>query len=134
MIAIVIQSVSPIRQVFYESFLHIHQLLAFSAVAGIVLHCELQALPQRPFMYALISLWGLERSTQLCRIFYRRGTKVRVEALEGGACRVTFNIKGRGPGLPDNMFTPTSLLSHFGCPTPLALLGLMEDSRLTAAH
>jgi Ferric reductase NAD binding domain/Ferric reductase like transmembrane component/FAD-binding domain len=110
MVAIVIQSVSPIRHAFYESFLHIHQLLAFSAVAGIVLHCELQALPQRPFMYALISLWGLERSIRLYRIFYRRGTKVLVEALEGGACRVTFNIRGswpRSPGKHVYAYIPT---------------------------
>lgn len=100
MVAIVIQSVSPIRHAFYESFLHIHQILAFSAVAGIVIHCQLQALPQLPFMYALISLWALERSIRLCRILYRRGTKVRVEALEGGACRVTFNIRGSWPRSP----------------------------------
>jgi predicted ferric reductase len=100
MVAIVIQSVSPIRHAFYESFLHIHQLLVAATVFGLVLHCELQSLPQKPFLYALISLWCLERCIRLCRIVYRRGTKVRVEALEGGACRVTFNIRGSWPRSP----------------------------------
>ena len=86
MVAIVIQSVSPIRHAFYESFLHFHQLLAAAATFGIVLHCELQSLPQKTFIYTLISLWTLERCIRLCRIFNRRGTKVQVEALEGGAC------------------------------------------------
>jgi hypothetical protein len=58
MVAILIQSLSFIRHVFYESFLHLHQILAVAAVAGILLHCESQALPPKPFLYALISLWG----------------------------------------------------------------------------
>ncbi|KAE8453219.1 hypothetical protein EG329_011286 [Mollisiaceae sp. DMI_Dod_QoI] len=42
-----------------------------------------------------MSLWALERFIRLCRIFYRRGTTVRIEALAGDACRVTFDIRGR---------------------------------------
>lgn len=101
MTTVIIQSVSAIRHAFYESFLHLHQLLAIAAMAGLVLHCEVQSLPQKPFIYALIALWGLECFIRLCRTFYRRETEVQVEALDGGACRETFNIRGswsRSPG------------------------------------
>jgi hypothetical protein len=93
MVAILTQSLSFIRHAFYESFLHLHQILAVATVAGILLHCESQALPQRPFLYALISLWGFERLIRLCRLFRHRG-RVQVEALEGGACRLTFDSLG----------------------------------------
>ncbi len=96
-----IQSVSIIRHAFYEAFLHIHQILGIATVVGIILHCESQKLPQIPFMYALIGVWALERTIRLLRMFHRRGTTLHVEALQGGACRVTFDIRGtwtRTPG------------------------------------
>lgn len=94
MVAILFQSISVIRHAFYESFLHLHQLLVVIILSGILLHCEKEMLPQKPFIYVLISLWALERFTRLIRIFYRRGTTVQVEALEGGACRLTFDVVG----------------------------------------
>ena len=109
MLIIVIQSVSVIRHAFYESFLHIHQFLVVTAVGGLLLHCQNQSLPQKPFVYALISLWMLERLTRLFRIFQRRGTTVHVEALDGGACRLTFNIRGtwtKAPGSHVYVYIP----------------------------
>lgn len=101
MCTILVQSVSIVRHAFYETFLHLHQVLAATAVVGILLHCEIQVLPQRPLLYTFISIWGIERLFRLCRIFHRRGTTVQVEALEGGACRLTFKIQGtwrKSPG------------------------------------
>lgn len=101
MLAIILHSVSAIRHAFYETFLHIHQALAVVTVVGILLHCEIQSLPQKPFVYTFISLWGVERLIRLFRVFSRRGTKVQIEALEGGACRVTFDMPGswtKSPG------------------------------------
>jgi len=94
MLVIILQSFSVVRHAFYESFLHVHQFLAAASIVGILLHCEIEALPQKPYIYALISFWGIERLTRLWRIFSYRGTKVRIEALAGGACRVTFDIRG----------------------------------------
>jgi hypothetical protein len=82
-------------------------------VAGIVIHCELQALSQRLFMYAPISLWSLESSIRLCHIFCCRCTKVRVESLEGGVSRAAFNTRGswpRSPGKHVYAYIPTASL------------------------
>ncbi|KAF8862252.1 hypothetical protein BDZ45DRAFT_686999 [Acephala macrosclerotiorum] len=95
MTAILIQSVSAIRHAAYETFLHLHQILVAAATVGLILHCENQKLPQRTFLYTLISLSALERLIRLARIFHRRGTTVHIEALEGDACRLTFNVRGR---------------------------------------
>ncbi|CZR52238.1 related to metalloreductase [Phialocephala subalpina] len=93
--AILIQSVSVIRQAAYETFLHLHQALAAAAIVGLVLHCKNANLPQVPFLYALISPWVMERLIRLGRMFYRRGATVHIKALEGEACRLTFEIRGR---------------------------------------
>ncbi|KAH8684445.1 ferric reductase like transmembrane component-domain-containing protein [Tricladium varicosporioides] len=94
MTVILFQSFSVVRHAFYESFLHLHQLLVIAAMAGLIMHCKIDGLPQTTFVYTLIALWAFERFIRLCRIFYRRGTKMEVEALEGGACRVTFDVRG----------------------------------------
>lgn len=99
MVLIFLQTPSPIRHAFYEVFLHLHQLLAATALAGITLHVESESLPQVPLVYTIIGVWALERSSRLLRLLYhnvsRRGTtKVHVEALAGGACRATFYVPG----------------------------------------
>ncbi|KAF4635540.1 hypothetical protein G7Y89_g2555 [Cudoniella acicularis] len=132
MVVILFQSCSIVRHAFYESFLHLHQLLVIAIMAGIVLHCESQALPQKPFVYALIALWCLERFVRLCRIFYRRGTKVEVEALEGGACRVKFDVRGawtKTPGCHVYAYIPAISLwmSH---PFSVAWVDSDQDSQV----
>lgn len=110
MVAILFQSISVIRHAFYESFLHLHQALVVIILSGILLHCEKENLPQKPFIYVLIALWALERFTRLVRIFYRRGTTVQVEALEGGACRLTFDVHGtwtKSPGCHIYAYIPS---------------------------
>lgn len=94
---ILFQSPSAIRHAFYETFLHLHQFLAATMFVGVLLHVESQALPQKPYMFVIIGIWGLERATRIIRLVYynvsRHGvTKVHIEALEGGACRATFEI------------------------------------------
>ncbi|CAG8978708.1 hypothetical protein HYALB_00004691 [Hymenoscyphus albidus] len=95
MVTLLFQSISVIRHAFYESFLHLHQLLVVIILISILLHCTIQELPQKPFIYILISFWALERLTRLIRIFCRRGATVQIEALAGGACRVTFDVRGK---------------------------------------
>jgi predicted ferric reductase len=94
---ILFQSPSPIRHAFYEIFLHLHQFLAAAMYIGVLLHVEDQDLPQKPFMYFIIGIWATERFIRVIRIVYynisRRGiTKIHITALDGGACRATFEI------------------------------------------
>lgn len=98
MLAILLQSPSTVRHAFYETFLHIHQLLAFAAILGISIHAQKGNLPQQRYINWMISLWVLERIWRVVRILYRnvscRGcTRVTVEALPGEACRVTFDLR-----------------------------------------
>ena len=97
MILILIQTPSPIRHAFYEVFLHLHQALAISALIGIYRHAKIQSLPQKLMMNVIVAIWAIERGTRFLRLLYynisHRGiTEAHVEALEGGACRVTFYI------------------------------------------
>ena len=97
MVIILIQSPSVLRHAFYEVFLHLHQTLALASLVAVFLHVYSQSLPQLPFMYLIIAIWTLERSSRIARILYynitHRGmTKAIVEALDGGACRVTFLV------------------------------------------
>ena len=96
-VVIFFQSPSPVRHAFYETFLHLHQLLAFAAVLGVYIHLEVAHLPALPYIKVVVALWILERSARLIRLFYLnvskdRCTTVTVEALPGEACRVTFQL------------------------------------------
>ncbi|KIY02437.1 uncharacterized protein Z520_02576 [Fonsecaea multimorphosa CBS 102226] len=101
LIAIVLlplHSLSPIRHAFYETFLHLHQSLAFMALLGVYVHLDIMHLPAYPSILAAILLLFAERVWRICRIAYlnysRSGgtTTAHVEALPGGACRVTFQL------------------------------------------
>jgi predicted ferric reductase len=100
MVIIMIQSASVIRHAFYETFLHLHQCLVIIILVGLFLHCQKEKLPQRTTIYLLISFWTTERLFRLLRIFYRRSASAKVEALDGGACRVTFDVRGTWPKTP----------------------------------
>ena len=98
MVLILLQAPSTIRHAFYETFLHLHQLLAFAAILGVSMHSLKAHLPQQRYINWMISLWIGERIVRLIRIVYRnvsrRGlTKVTVEAMPGDACRVTFELR-----------------------------------------
>jgi predicted ferric reductase len=99
MTLILFQSPSAVRHAFYETFLHIHQLLALLALVGVYYHAKLGPLPQKPYVIAIMALWSYDRIFRLARILYRnfnlrRGlTTVTVEALPGEACRVTFDLR-----------------------------------------
>ncbi|MCJ1427989.1 hypothetical protein MMC29_005896 [Sticta canariensis] len=98
MVVILCQSPSAVRHAFYETFLHLHQLLAFAAILGVFVHSTKGHLPQQRYINWMVALWILERMARSIRIVYRnfslRGcTKVTVEAMPGEACRVTFNLE-----------------------------------------
>ena len=93
-----LQAPSIIRHAFYETFLHLHQLLAILTIVGVKLHCKIGVLPGESYIDWAIAIWVLERAARLFRVIYRnismrRFSKVTVEALPGKdveACRVTI--------------------------------------------
>ncbi|MCJ1483269.1 hypothetical protein MMC06_003436 [Schaereria dolodes] len=98
MLIILLQSPSVIRHAFYETFLHVHQILAFTALLGVYIHAYSASLPQLPYVCLIISIWIFDRTMRWARIIYRnisfRGcTKVIVEVLPAEACRVTFELQ-----------------------------------------
>ena len=100
LVIIIIQATSVIRHAFYETFLHIHQLLAIATIVGVKIHCKLAHLPGEGYIDWAIALWVLERAARVFRLIYRnisprRVTKVTIEALQGSdieACRVTIDM------------------------------------------
>ena len=97
-VIILFQSPSSVRHAFYETFLHLHQVLAVCAVLGVYVHLEVAQLPALPYIRTVVSIWIAERLFRQIRlvrlnISRRRGcTTVSVEALPGEACRVTFKL------------------------------------------
>lgn len=94
---IAIQASAPIRHSFYETFLNIHRIMVLLALIGVYIHIDLHHLPQLPWIKIVCALWGLEWFFRLARILYfnvtaQRVTRVKVEALAGEACRVTFDM------------------------------------------
>ena len=98
MVVIFFQSPSAIRHAFYETFLHVHQAMAFLAIVGVYIHLEVAQLPALQYIRAVVGIWAGERISRGLRLFYlnlsrRYGcTSVLVEALPGEACRVTFQL------------------------------------------
>lgn len=98
MVVILLSSPSPVRHAFYETFLNVHIIFAFLAMIGVVVHCHLAKLPQIPYIWAVITLWVVERIVRMARILSsnptrKRWTKASVEPLPGDACRVTMHLR-----------------------------------------
>ncbi|KAL8815771.1 MAG: hypothetical protein Q9223_005123 [Gallowayella weberi] len=97
MIIILFQASSAIRHLAYETFLHLHQILAFIAFLGAAIHGHQGRLPLTNYVYVTVGLWFLERGMRWSMIAYRNfgfrsSTRVTVEALPE-ACRVTYQLK-----------------------------------------
>jgi len=95
---LLLHSPSPIRHAFYETFLHLHQLMAFAAVLAVYAHLDKENLPQLPYLKAIVALWLIERGIRWLRIIYHNFSRdgcgrATVEALPGDACRVTFDLQ-----------------------------------------
>ncbi|KAL8922481.1 MAG: hypothetical protein Q9208_005203 [Pyrenodesmia sp. 3 TL-2023] len=98
MLFMLFHSPSAIRHAFYETFLHTHQVLAIVALGAVAGHIQIHHLPQKPIIYTVIGIWASERILRILRLIYYNVTlrglsKVHVEALDGGACRVTFDVR-----------------------------------------
>jgi ferric-chelate reductase len=99
----ILHSLSPVRHAFYETFLCIHQVGASFIFLGIYLHLDMHSLPQKPWIQGVFLIWSAERFTRLLWLVFlnvsrRHGmTKLRVEALPGEACRLTFFLPRHYP-------------------------------------
>ena len=93
---ILIQAPSVVRHAAYETFLHLHQVLAAVALVSIYFHAKLGELPQMPYIIGIICIWFYDRIFRWARLLYQNVsysnglTRASVEALPGDACRVTF--------------------------------------------
>jgi Ferric reductase like transmembrane component/Ferric reductase NAD binding domain/FAD-binding domain len=124
-LVVLVQSWSPLRHGFYETFLAIHKLFVFLVFLGILLHLRLDKLSQAPWMIIIFLIWIYDYLCRAYRIFrynfdWNRGqyhSKVFIEALDGEACRLTFHLpnywKPR-PGAHVHVYLPTfsSAQSH----------------------
>ncbi|KAI9369758.1 ferric reductase like transmembrane component-domain-containing protein [Aspergillus egyptiacus] len=101
MVFLLLHSPSPVRHAFYETFLHLHQLAAFSAFLGVYLHVHHDKLPQMPWIIAVGVIWLFDRVARLTRLLclnftLKKGfTSLVVKALPGEACKVTFHLPRR---------------------------------------
>jgi hypothetical protein len=64
MSVILLQSPSPIRHAFYETFLHVHQALAIVAVWGVWVHLDGYS-KQKPLIKGVVAIWAIEVSSIL---------------------------------------------------------------------
>ena len=97
LVVILFSSPSAVRHAFYETFLNVHIISAFFAIIGVIVHCELAKLPQRPYIWSTFVLWMVERLVRVARIVYcnksrQSWTKASIEPLPGDACRVTMHL------------------------------------------
>jgi len=116
---IVLTAPAPLRHAFYETFLNIHRLLVLFGLVGVYVHLDAANLPQLPYIKLCFALWGAELFWRMVRICYynvsrKTGiTKVKVEALQGEACRVTFELRRPWkytPGCHVHAYLPTLAL------------------------
>ncbi|KAK0722876.1 ferric reductase like transmembrane component-domain-containing protein [Lasiosphaeria miniovina] len=95
-IAISIQAASIFRHSYYETFKLAHIALAILSIIGVYYHLDIKKLPQIRYLFPVIVLWVVDRVARLIRLGYRNigagGTRTLVEALPGGACRVTVTM------------------------------------------
>jgi predicted ferric reductase len=101
MTIILIQSLSPIRHAFYETFLNAHIFLAIVGFICTLIHCLTPhlpvKLPQLPWIIAILSIWLLDRVARVIRLVYSNWTAkgftdAICEPMPGEVTRVTLRL------------------------------------------
>ncbi|RMZ76685.1 hypothetical protein DV738_g4859, partial [Chaetothyriales sp. CBS 135597] len=98
MAVMAIQSVSPLRHAFYETFLQVHQILAAVGLLAVYVHLDIPKLPALPLIRIALCLWLAERLLRFARIIYLNhsrqsgSTKLIVTALPGEASQLSFRL------------------------------------------
>lgn len=117
-IFILIQAWSPLRHAFYEAFLIMHKLLVFLVFMGVTLHLHHDNLPQKPWMIAIWIIWLYDYCCRAYRMIttnmsYSKGqyhSDIIIEALDGGACRLTIHLPtywNPQPGAHTHLYIPS---------------------------
>jgi NAD(P)H-flavin reductase len=85
---------SILRHAYYETFKHLHIILAISSIVGLWYHLRLANVPQLNILMGVVAIWAFERFLRIVRIVYRNnwGSKALVECLPGNAVRVTVDL------------------------------------------
>ncbi|OJJ51636.1 hypothetical protein ASPZODRAFT_148884 [Penicilliopsis zonata CBS 506.65] len=93
-VAIVVQSPSALRHAFYETFLHLHIVLAVVACAFLWIH--LDGFVSQAYLLVALVFWGFSWTARLVILAYRNfgngSTTALVEALPGDCLRVTIRM------------------------------------------
>lgn len=93
LILILLQSPSILRRAFYETFLHVHIVLAVTVLVFVWMHLD-HFSQQRHLLFAAIILWAVSRALRLGALFYRssgeRQSTATLEALPGDMVRITI--------------------------------------------
>ncbi|KYK60920.1 ferric reductase [Drechmeria coniospora] len=99
LVLLLLQSLSPVRHAFYETFLNIHMVLAIVIFGCTWIHCTSGALelPQLSWIMAIVALWLADRVARTLRLalvnWSSRGfTDAFCEALPGDVTRVTLHL------------------------------------------
>ena len=95
-----IVTVSPLRHAFYETFLNFHIFCAIVIFVCTWIHCaasSLGALPQLPWIIAIVILWFIERLWRMINLAYKNWsskgyTEAVIEAMPCEATRVTMHL------------------------------------------
>ncbi|RAH67908.1 ferric reductase family protein [Aspergillus aculeatinus CBS 121060] len=95
LLIILVQSPSPIRHAFYETFLHLHIALACIAL-GFVWH-HVYRYSCKFYLYAAVAFWACERLARFLILLHRNfrsGTRTTayVEVLPGDTMRITLHV------------------------------------------
>ncbi|KAJ0414791.1 ferric-chelate reductase [Aspergillus carlsbadensis] len=92
--ALLLHSPSPIRHAFYETFAHMHLVIAAVSFAFLWMHLKGRA--AQSYLLGAIILWALERGIRVLRILYRgwgvNPTTATIEVIPGEAVKVTLRI------------------------------------------
>lgn len=95
-LALITQACSPLRHAFYETFKIMHIALAAVSVMGLYYHLNIGQYDEIKYVYGVIGVWSFDRAARYARIIYHNigsgGTRTLVEALPGGACRLTVTL------------------------------------------
>ena len=97
-VLLMLHSPSVLRHAFYETFLHIHQMLVIVAIVGVWIHLRLleenKALLN--FCIAAVLCWVIERALRFFSLIRNNTgngvTKAEVEAMPGDAVRITLRV------------------------------------------
>jgi predicted ferric reductase len=105
-VVLTLQAWSPLRHSFYEIFKILHIGLAVLGIVALWNHVKFGKLEkeQNKYLYTIIAVWVADRTSRALRVLYfnvgRTRTRTLVEALPGGASRVTMTLSRPWPYRP----------------------------------